>query len=91
MTHLMHTHAIRRHYNYTSLLQAFRQRFSLSDLDLWREASAVWSRQQSSTEFIDAYITDIQNAAKVNLLQDPTRVRFVIIRSLKPAIQLHVL
>ena len=36
--------------NYKPLLDEFRKRYSLTDIDRWRKASSAWSREQSSPE-----------------------------------------
>jgi len=77
--------------DYNELIRAFRSRFALTSIDRLRKATAVWRRDQREDESVDAFITDIRNAAKVVPINDETLIRFAIIRGLKPSIRLHVL
>ena len=70
--------------DFDELLRAFRRRYSLNDIDRWRKASSLWQRDQQSTESVDTYMTAIQNAARIVPINDPTLVRFAIIRGLRP-------
>ena len=75
-----------------SLLQAaFNERFAASDIYRWQKAAEVWSRQQSDTESVDCYMTDVLNKAKRVPIDDSNLIRFAIIKGLKPSIKQHVL
>ena len=43
--------------NYKLLTAEFRKRYSLTDLDRWRKAESLWSREQTNEESVDKYIT----------------------------------
>jgi Retrotransposon gag protein len=77
--------------DFPTILREFRRRYSLTEVDRWKKASSMWSRQQRSDESVDSYITDIRNAARVVPVNDDTLIRFAIIRGLRPEIRLHVL
>jgi hypothetical protein len=77
--------------DYGLLVREFRKRFSLTDIDRWRKASALWSRDQRKDESVDAYVTELQNAARLVPVKDETLIRFALIRGLLPAYRLHVL
>ena len=77
--------------DYHRLLKAFRLRYSLSDIDRWKKASSLWEKMQGETESVDAYITSVQNAARIVPITDNNLIRFAIIRGLRPQIRLHVL
>jgi len=77
--------------NLTLLYKAFTERFADSDMFRWKQASAIFARQQGATETVDTYITDIQNLAKKVPIKDETLIRFALIKGLKPAIRQHVL
>jgi hypothetical protein len=77
--------------DYGLLVREFRKRFSLTDIDRWRKAPALWSRDQRKDESVDAYVTELQNAARLVLVKDETLIRFALIRGLLPAYRLHVL
>jgi hypothetical protein len=75
-----------------SLLQAaFNERFAASDIYRWQKAAEVWSRQQSDTESVDCYMTDVMNKAKRVPIDDVNLIRFAIIKGLKASIKQHVL
>jgi hypothetical protein len=46
--------------NYDLLVREFRKRFSLTYIDRWRKASALWSRDQRKDEYVDAYVTEMR-------------------------------
>jgi hypothetical protein len=75
--------------DFDQLLRDFRKRFSLIDLDRWRKASALWSREQKKDESVDAY--EVQNSARIVPVTDQILLRFAVIRGLRPEIRLHVL
>jgi hypothetical protein len=77
--------------DYKQLLQEFRKRYALTDIDRWKKASSMWSREQRPGESVDAYITDIKNAARVVPVRDETLLRFAMVRGLLPDVRLHVL
>ena len=73
------------------LTTAFRQRFSLTDITRWQKATSMWTREQGSSESVDAYITDIINMARVVPITDKELIRFAIVKGLKNNIKIHVL
>jgi hypothetical protein len=77
--------------DYTRLIAEFRKRFSLTDIDRWQKASAMWSRDQKPGELVDTYIADLQNTAKMVPITDHNLIRFAIVRGLRPEVRLHVL
>jgi len=77
--------------NFDTLIAAFRARYSLSDIDRWKTATALLSREQSDTESVAAYITAVRNAAKIIPINDATLLRYIVIKGLRPPLRLHVL
>lgn len=77
--------------DYNSLVDAFRERFALSDVQLCQKASHMWGREQQSSETVDAYVSDIRKTARQLQMTDESMLRFAVIRGLRPAIRLHVL
>ena len=77
--------------NFDTLIVAFRARYSLSDIDRWKTATALLSREQSDTESVAAYITAVRNAAKIIPINDATLLRYIVIKGLRPPLRLHVL
>ena len=73
------------------LYKAFEERFSNSDIFRWKHASAIFERYQGNDELVDTYITDIQNLAKKVPMNDPTLIRFALLKGFKPSIRQHVL
>jgi hypothetical protein len=73
------------------LTAEFEKRFSLTDLDRWKKASSLWSREQGTEETVDRYVSDIRNSARIVPITDENMVKFAIIRGLRPEIRLHVL
>ena len=77
--------------NFDNLLAAFRTRYTLSDIDRWKTATKLLSKEQSDTESVASYITAVRNAAKIIPITDNTLLRYMIIKGLRPQIRLHVL
>jgi len=83
--------------NLHKLYGEFTKRFSLSDLDRWKKASAIWTREQGANESVDKFVTEIKSAARIVPTTDETFLRFAIIRGLRDCtyayrhIRLHVL
>jgi len=77
--------------DYDRLLEAFRRRYSLTNVERWRKATTIWQRDQKADESVATYITAIQNQCRMIPINDHQLIRFAIIRGLRPAIRLHVL
>lgn len=77
--------------DFDALIEIFKERFALTDVQLCQRATKMWGREQQSTESVDAYITDITKTARQLNLTDDNMLRFAVIRGLRPAIRLHVL
>jgi len=75
----------------TPLTAAFNERFAASDIYRWQKAAEVWSRQQSDTESVDTFMTDVLNKAKRVPIDDVNLLRFAIIKGLKASVKQHVL
>jgi hypothetical protein len=77
--------------NLKQLFGEFTKRFSLTDLDRWKKASMLWTREQSADESVDKYVSDLRNAARIIPITDNAMLQFAIIRGLRSDIKLHVL
>ena len=73
------------------LMEAFRKRFALTDIDRWRKAANFQSRCQQTSESVDNYISDMKNMAGLIPIKDPALLRFTIVKGLRAPIRLHVL
>ena len=77
--------------DYDQLMEAFRSRYSFSDLDRWKKASSLWEKSQRDSESVDSFVTSILNTARMVPITDTNLIRFAVIRGLRPQIRLHVL
>lgn len=77
--------------SFPELMDRFIERFESSEVFRWQKASEIFSRQQGPTEKVDTFITDILNLAKRVPIEDPTIVRFALLKGLKPSIRQHCL
>jgi hypothetical protein len=74
----------------TALLQAFNQRYGLSQAQKWRTEKDMWTRDQKENESVDDYVTAMQLTA--NRVSMPTdQLQELIIQGLKPELRLFVL
>jgi hypothetical protein len=73
------------------LYKTFLERFATSEILRWKQASAIFVRQQGATELVDTYITDMMNLAKRVPITDKTVIRYALIKGLKPSIRQYVL
>jgi len=74
-----------------TLYRNFTERFATPDILRWRHAQSIFERHQLATETVDAYITDVVNLAKKVPIQDPTIIRFALLKGFKPYVRRHVL
>jgi hypothetical protein len=77
--------------DYSRLITAFRKRYSMSDIDRCKKASALMTRAQGETESVASYITAVQNAARLVPVKDSNFLRYIVTRGLRPQIRLHVM
>jgi hypothetical protein len=77
--------------DYTSLMRAFKDRFTLNAMQRVQKAVDVWHRVQQPNETVDAYIADIRKFARQGGLKEEAQIATAIIRGLKLNIRLHVL
>jgi hypothetical protein len=77
--------------NRKELFQAFRQRYTMSDVQRWRQAKLTWQRQQKPDESVDAYVSAMRKAAKLIPIEDETTLRFTIVTGFRPSISQHVI
>ena len=74
-----------------SLAKSFIERFETSEIYRWKQASAIFTRQQGPNETVDIFITDVLNLAKRVPIDDQKIIRFALLKGFKPAIRQHVL
>jgi len=77
--------------NLQTLYRNLAERFATPDILRWRHAQSIFERHQRETESVDQYITDIVNLAKKVPIQDPTIIRFALLKGFKSYIRRHVL
>lgn len=76
---------------FETIIQAFKIRFTRSEIHKWQMADHVWSRVQAPGESVDDFATDIINNARIIPITDENLVKFSIIEGLRNEIKLHVL
>ena len=74
-----------------SISKCFTERFETSEICRWKQASEIFTRQQSPNETVDIFITDVLNLAKRVPIDDQKIIRFALLKGFKPAIRQHVL
>src|SRR5664279_177057 len=77
--------------DFKALLAAFRQRFAPSELNRWKKATTLWTREQQPSESVDTYCTDIINLARAVKIKDNEQIKFAMIKGLRSDVKLHVL
>jgi len=77
--------------SFSAISDKFIQRFEASEVFKWQKASEIFSRQQGPQEKVDTFITDILNLARRIPIEDPTIIRFALLKGFKPSIRQHVL
>jgi len=77
--------------SFRAITDKFIERFESSEVFRWQKASEIFSRQQGPTEKVDTFITDILNLAKRVPIDDPTIIRYALLKGFKPSIRQHVL
>jgi len=51
--------------DFDNLVEAFRRRYSLTDVERWKKATTIWQRDQKQDESVAAYITAVQNLCRL--------------------------
>jgi len=74
-----------------SISKCFIERFESSEVNRWKQASKIFTRQQGPNESVDIFITDVLNLAKRVPIDDQKIIRFALLKGFKPAIRQHVL
>ena len=69
------------------LVEAFKRRFYLSDVECLRRMSELWKRQQLPEESVDQYFTAMQKAARISGLISDENLKNAILLGLKPGIR----
>jgi len=77
--------------DFDELLAAFRQRFAVSNIQKWKKATAIWTREQQPGESVDTFVTDMRNMARIVPIRDEEQLCFAIVKGLRGEIKLHVL
>ena len=76
---------------FATLLEAFKEKFALTDLQRMRRASVVWQRKQQPLEAVGDYITDITRAAKQLGDISENQIIIALTNGFKPDIRRHVI
>ena len=75
---------------WSTLKEAFEQRFQSSELTRWRKANDLWQRVQGVGESVDSYITGVKKLAEVVGVQG-AQLCYALQRGLRLQILAHVI